>query len=242
MRASRTRRVFSYLLLSGGALLVFFGGRDVVESQLGQYQARHQFEAPEPPKPSPFHNQAKPNLQSAPKPNAVKPPVGDAIARLTIPRLGTDLYVVEGDGTQQLRLGPGHLRGTAMPGENGNCIIAGHRDTHFRALKEIQPGDEIKLQTRDGEYTYRVGGLQVVSPDYTAPLRPTTDAELHLVTCYPFYYLGSAPKRFIVEAQLENSTASITPASFAHAPQHPARPRHHAASPSVHVRSSRKMY
>ncbi len=90
-----------------------------------------------------------------------------------------------------------------MPGEDGNCLIAGHRDTHFRVLKDIRKGDEILLQTRTGEYRYRVETTQIVSPKNTASLRPTSDAQLHLITCYPFYYVGSAPKRFIVEAQLE---------------------------------------
>jgi sortase A len=121
-----------------------------------------------------------------------------------------DLYVVEGDGDSQLRIGPGHAAGTALPGQNGNCIIAGHRDTHFRALRNIRGGDEIILRTRQAEYRYRVNATQVISPRDLRPLRPTHDAELHLVTCYPFYYLGSAPKRFIVRAQLEPTTNAET--------------------------------
>jgi sortase A len=199
MRARRVRRIVSYLLISGGALLLFFGGRDLVDSRMGQSDAQREFQAAY--KPSLFVPRS-PNA-FPPAPVVPSPHLGDAVARLTIPRLATDLYVVEGDGARQLRQGPGHLRGTAMPGTNGNCIIAGHRDTHFRVLKDIRQGDEIVLQTRDGEYTYRVRAMQIVSPRDTKSLRPTSDAELHLVTCYPFYYLGSAPKRFIVDAQLE---------------------------------------
>ncbi len=215
MRARRVRgvrRVFSYLLISGGALLLFLGGRDVVDSRLGQSEAQREFQANPTPKPSPF----TPSLasKSALSSFAPSPQLGDPVARLTIPRLAADLYVVEGDGTRQLRRGPGHVRGTAMPGANGNCIIAGHRDTHFRVLKDIRRGDEVVLQTRNGEYTYRVVTTQIVTPRDTQSLRPTSDAELHLVTCYPFYYLGSAPKRFIVDAELEDGPAVALPSRF----------------------------
>jgi sortase A len=207
MRARRVRRLFGYLLISGGALLLFLGGRDLVLSRLGQAEAALEFQANPNPKPSPFYPSAP--LSSSEPPFAAAPQLGDPVARLTIPRLDTDLYVVEGDGARQLRRGPGHLRGTAMPGTNGNCIIAGHRDTHFRVLKDIRQGDEIVLRTRDGEYAYRVRKTQVVSPRDVQLLRPTQDAELHLVTCYPFYYLGSAPKRFIVDAQLESAPEAV---------------------------------
>ena len=207
MRARRLRRFVSYLLISGGALFLFLGGRDLVESRLGQRDAEHDFQLNPAVKPSPFTPSPR-NESSLPRVRST-PRIGEAIARLEIPRLETDLYVVEGDGARQLRLGPGHVHGTAMPGADGNCIIAGHRDTHFRVLKDIRDGDRIVLQTHDGEYTYRVETTQVVSPTDLNPLRPTQDAELHLVTCYPFYYLGSAPKRFIVRARLETPIAAV---------------------------------
>jgi sortase A len=109
---------------------------------------------------------------------------------------------VEGDGEEELRRGPGHLAGSAFPGGPGNCIIAGHRDTHFRVLKNIRKGDDIVLETRNGQFLYRVKTTRIVTPDNTSALKPTSDPELNLITCYPFYYVGSAPKRFVVEAQL----------------------------------------
>ena len=95
-----------------------------------------------------------------------------------------------------------------MPGGKGNCVIAGHRDTHFRILKDIRKGDDIVLETRSGEYLYRVKNTRVISPQNTGPLRPTTDSELNLITCYPFYYVGSAPRRFVVEARLAGAVSS----------------------------------
>ena len=99
-----------------------------------------------------------------------------------------------------------------MPGQPGNCIIAAHRDTHFRVLKDILPGDRIVLETREGQYTYRVKSTRIVLPTDTESLQPTRDAELHLITCYPFYYVGNAPKRFIVQAGLDDSVPERQPA------------------------------
>jgi sortase A len=199
------RKLASYALIAGGVVLFFLGAREVFDAHLGQKEAQSAFEKMDASKPSPFvsGNRIQPHVS-----------LGDTVAKLIIPRLDTELYVVEGDDGKDLRRGPGHVAGTAMPGQDGNCIIAGHRDTHFRVLKDIRKGDEIVLQTAAGQYTYRVKGTQVVLPTNTASLKPTGNAELHLITCYPFYYLGSAPKRFVVEADLQEVSASnLTPRS-----------------------------
>jgi len=200
MLASRRRRrkFLSYMSIGAGMILLFLGGRDVFEARMGQTEAQRAFqESADVERPSPFEARRH-----------MRVPLGGAFAKLTIPRLNAELYVVEGDGAAQLRRGPGHIAGTAMPGQDGNCIIAGHRDTHFRVLKDIRKGDEIVLRTETGEYTYRVDRTLVVSPTNTVSLKPTHDAELHLITCYPFYYLGSAPKRFVVQAELQTSPPS----------------------------------
>jgi sortase A len=195
----RRRRFVSYALIAGGVALLFLGARDLVESRAGQAEAQREFDSIESAKPSPFPSGSRVGTQPIPQ-------LGDAVAKLIIPRLNTELYVVEGDGAGELRRGPGHMAGTPMPGQDGNCIIAGHRDTHFRVLKDIRRGDAIVLQTGAGQYTYRVSATQVVLPSNTASLRPTSDAELHLITCYPFYYLGSAPERFVVQAKLQDDS------------------------------------
>jgi sortase A len=204
-RRRRRRKFASYLLIGAGMVLLFLGGRDVFEARIGQKEAQSAFEQADVDRPSPFreNRHIKPRVQ-----------IGEAFAKLIIPRLHTELYVVEGDGASQLRRGPGHVAGTVMPGQDGNCIIAGHRDTHFRVLKDIRTGDRIVLETKAGQYTYMVKATQVVSPSNTASLEPTRDAELHLITCYPFYYLGSAPKRFVVQAELlDGSTSPAVAAS-----------------------------
>jgi sortase A len=204
MRNEPVRKLLSYVLIAGGAFLLFLGARDVWESRFGQREAAREFESAT----------AAPELESSPEasletptagdaaPRPVSTRTGDAIGKLIIPRLDAELYVMEGDGPKELRRGPGHLIGTAMPGAKGNCVIAGHRDTHFRVLKDIQKGDDIVLQTKQGKFLYRVRELKIVSPNNTEPIQPTSDAQLNLITCYPFYYVGSAPKRFVVEARL----------------------------------------
>jgi sortase A len=95
----------------------------------------------------------------------------------------------------------GHLAETALPGEMGNVVLAGHRDTFFRPLKGVQVGDAITLKTRDGDVTYEVESTRVVPPTDLSVLDSTGERTLTLITCFPFSYVGSAPNRFIVRAR-----------------------------------------
>jgi sortase A len=188
------KRLLSYLLMIAGTVLVFLGARDLMESHLGQTVAARNFRTPAP---------------AAAASNLPRVHTGDTIAKLSIPRLSTELYVVEGDDERELRRGPGHLSGTAMPGAPGNSVIAGHRDTHFRVLKDIRRGDDILLETGTGQYLYRVRNTSIVPPSDTRSLQRTSTPQLHLITCYPFYYVGSAPKRFVVEAGLAGEITQV---------------------------------
>jgi sortase A len=134
------------------------------------------------------------------------------LGRLEIPTLGVSTIVREGEDARTLQLAVGHIAGTALPGAAGNMGLAGHRDTFFRRLREIDPGDVIRLVAVDGTYTYVVDSTQIVDPDDLWVLDPTPEPSLTLVTCYPFTYLGSAPERFIVRARLvPNAPASAKP-------------------------------
>ena len=124
-----------------------------------------------------------------------------AIGRLEIPRLGVSAIIREGTDAGTLRLAVGHIRGTASPGEGGNVGLAGHRDTFFRRLREIRSGDEVRLTTLDGRFSYRVTSTSIVLPDDSHVLQDTPAPSLTLVTCYPFYFVGPAPRRFIVRAE-----------------------------------------
>jgi sortase A len=129
------------------------------------------------------------------------PVEGTVIAKLAIPRLGLSTMVVEGAEDGDLKLAPGHIPGTALPGAPGNIGIAGHRDTFFRPLRLIHKDDVIALTTVHGEDRYRVVSTEIVDPHDVQVLYPTSRDALTLVTCYPFYFVGSAPKRFIVRAE-----------------------------------------
>ena len=151
-------------------------------------------------------------------PRAVPYEQGSAIGRLDIPRLGFSVVVLEGSDTATLRLGVGRLRNSALPSEPGNVVLAGHRDTFFRSLREILPGDQISLRTPEGTFAYTVDWTKVVNPTDTAVLMPTKSAALTLVTCYPFYYVGSAPQRFIVRAIPASTLSKAEPPSLRPSP------------------------
>lgn len=135
-------------------------------------------------------------------PPVVRPVVkkGDVLGLMDIPRLGLSVAVLQGTSSRILRLGAGHIEGTPLPGEAGNSAIAGHRDTFFRDLKDIHPGDEIQLQTATTLFRYQVDWVKVVDPDDLSVLAPAAESALTLVTCYPFYLVGPAPRRFVVRA------------------------------------------
>jgi sortase A len=122
------------------------------------------------------------------------------LGRLKIARVGISAMVFDGTDPGTLRLGLGHVLGTSEPGEHGNVAIAGHRDTFFRPLRGIQSGDWITFETWRGTYQYRVSSAEIVDASDLAVLQSHREPELTLITCYPFSYLGHAPKRFVVHA------------------------------------------
>jgi sortase A len=111
------------------------------------------------------------------------------------------MMVLEGTGTKTLRVAAGHIPGTALPGVAGNVGIAAHRDTFFRPLRQVRPKDTIVLTTSYGTFRYIVDAVEIVSPTDVQVLHRTFHPELTLVTCYPFFYVGFAPKRFVVHAR-----------------------------------------
>jgi sortase A len=126
---------------------------------------------------------------------------GDPIGELNVPRLHLSVMVLEGDDDSILGVAAGHIPETALPNTAGNIGIAAHRDTFFRPLRWIRPNDVITLTTPGGTTEFSVTGTEVVSPEDTAVLSPGPGRDLTLVTCYPFSYIGPAPRRFIVHAR-----------------------------------------
>ena len=187
-------RIAEYVFLAAGLLALGCCVFAWVSAELFQHSRANR-----------FSHQLHEKTQKAPAASVVPPPAvlpdGEVIGRLEIPRLRMSVMIVQGDGSRDLRRALGHIPGTALPWQTGNVGIAGHRDTFFRPLRLIRPNDTITLSTLDGAYRYRVIFTQVVTPGDVQVLNPTRSDVLTLVTCFPFYYVGSAPKRFIVRAQ-----------------------------------------
>ena len=146
--------------------------------------------------------------EGTPRPEASTPPkgappaaTGDLIGRIEIPRLLLSVVVVEGTDKTTLRRAVGHIPGTALPGQPGNVGLTGHRDTFFRPLKDLKIKDEVLISTLKGDFKYEVESLRVVEPENVGVLAPSGENVLTMVTCYPFYYVGPAPKRWIVRAR-----------------------------------------
>jgi sortase A len=169
---------------------------------------------------------------SAPPPipsEAPRPAQGSLLGRLEIARLNLAAMVREGVDANTLKIAVGHVPSTALPNEPGNFAIAAHRDTLFRALKDIKKYDLVTLQSPTGNYTYQVLATKIVKPSDVSVLRadgggmipPAAISSDHgapgklltMITCYPFNYFGSAPKRFIVEAKLISTTPAINTAA-----------------------------
>jgi sortase A len=197
MTTNSLLRKTSNVLLIAGALLL--GGYCVLEAQAHFYLAHEKQH---------FESQlrqssmaAKPDLSRLPAAAVAPIRTGSVIGNLEIPRIGIHTLVLEGDDASILRRAAGHVPGTAMPGvPGGNVAVAAHRNTLFRPLRFIRRNDLIRIETLSGTMSYRVEFTRIVNPTDIAVLDNTGKSQLTLVTCYPFYFVGSAPRRFIVRA------------------------------------------
>lgn len=141
----------------------------------------------------------------APKTGQVRR-VSDGLTRVEIPKISLDAMVVEGASRKALKLGPGRITTSAQPGELGNSVITAHRDTFFRKIYELTKGDDILIRRNGEVFRYRVTGKKIVDPSDVSVLRPTKDAQLTLITCYPTYFIGPAPERLVIFSKLEAAT------------------------------------
>jgi len=193
MSPTRIRKLLRWsqrLLFITGTLALGYVSFTLLDARLYQVSAKRSLEGQIHLEREHHESQSKPAVKT-----------GDVLGRIDIPRLGISVAVLQGTSSRMLRLGAGHIEGTPLPGKNGNSGIAGHRDTFFRELKDIRKNDEIQLQTLDGLFRYEVDWVKVVESNDSTVLEPSTqESTLTLVTCYPFYFVGSAPKRFVVRA------------------------------------------
>ena len=139
----------------------------------------------------------------------VYPVEGDNIGSLTIPVLKMKIPISQGTGINELKKGVGHFNQSVLPGEEDNCVISGHRDTVFRKIGKLKIGDQLIVQTSAGTFKYEVIGTRIVHEDDKTVIVPTNKAVLTMTTCYPFYYPGNAPERYIVSAALVKSKLVI---------------------------------
>jgi sortase A len=141
---------------------------------------------------------------------AVADASGDEIlGRIEIPALSLTAPIAADYDVDSLRKGVGHIRGTAMPGGLGTVGLAGHRDSFFRPLRRIAAGMDVRLIDKSGTYHYVVDSTEIVTPDKVDVLAIVERPELTLVTCFPFDYVGAAPKRFIVHAHLLSASPDV---------------------------------
>ena len=188
---------FGCALLAGGALA--FGWYAALELSMFRTQAAASRRLDDERK----RSTESPQTHSLPHALVIVPPrPGAPLGRIEIPRLHLSVMVLEGAAPKTLRVAAGHINGTALPGTRGNIGIAAHRDTFFRPLCNLRRSDEIVITTSYGTFRYAVDAIEIVDPSDVQVLHQTADPQLTLVTCYPFTYVGSAPKRFIAHARL----------------------------------------
>jgi LPXTG-site transpeptidase (sortase) family protein len=137
-----------------------------------------------------------------PKAALPKPKVGDVIGTLSIPKIKKTIKIIEGTGSKELKLGVGHYVGSVLPGVSDNSVLAGHRDSVFRNLGDLKIGDLMTVRTSYGTFVYEVHKIRIVEANDRTVIVPTNDAVLTLSTCYPFRFIGNAPKRYVVQAGL----------------------------------------
>ncbi len=154
----------------------------------------------------------------------VYPAEGDNIGSLTIPALKQKLPIIEGTGAEELKKGVGHFSQSVLPGEQDNCVLSGHRDTVFANLGKLNIGDQLIVQTSAGTYTYEIKRVRIVDKDDKTVIVPADHAILTLTTCYPFQYIGNAPDRYILIADLVAEAANPLTNSSMTLPFGPERP------------------
>lgn len=192
MRRSRLAFVLvSILFISGGIETTSYAGVEKVQrnSNLGvQHMPKLEF-----------------SIQAKEKKRLRQPKIGEVIGTLSIPRLKRDLPIIEGTGSKELKRGVGHYVRSVLPGVSDNSVLSGHRGTVFNKLDNIKIRDLLIVTTEYGEFIYKVYRIRIVKANDKTVIVPNEDAILTLSTCYPFRYVGNAPQRYIVQANLINT-------------------------------------
>jgi sortase A len=192
----RATRVAAVLLILAGLVEIAYAAYVVIDARAYQAVEHHRL-ASRRQEASAAPSARGTVVTSLASPVAERAPIGEIL----IPRLGLMAIVAQGESTTVLQHAIGHLADTALPWESGNVVLAGHRDTLFRPLKWIRIGDAIALHTQYGDFEYVVEWTKVVGPEDVDVVQSTGRSTLTLITCFPFSYVGPAPKRFVVRAR-----------------------------------------
>jgi sortase A len=187
----------SYLLIVVGLCIVGYAGWQIVDTKMQT---------------STSLVEAKEIVESPPSKEVYKeedgtyrPPIGEAVGILQIPKLNADLPIVEGTDPDDLEKGVGHYKGSYYPTENGQIVLSGHRDTVFRRAGELEIGDSLEIALPYGNFEYEITETKIVEPDDLSIITLQNEKEeLILTTCYPFSYVGNAPQRYIIYAKVKN--------------------------------------
>jgi sortase A len=203
------RKLELLLLIAGGMMLALYGAAHIHRTVLSQAEL-HRFKTQQqlsrPISESLSLPTAKPDFSLwSPKriqeyEESLTNHFDPALGILVIPKISVEVPILEGTDDLILNRGVGHVSGTASPGQTGNVAIAGHRDGFFRGLKDVVVGDKIEMVTPQGTETYTIDSIVIVERNDVSVLRPESSPSLTLITCYPFYFIGSAPQRYIVHA------------------------------------------
>ena len=198
-RVHPVARRASRILLAVGVVALAYAAYLTIDSRMYQAAERRQFE-----------RARQGSTVVAAAPIIAMPADGDSIGVIEIPRIGIAVVVVQGDSPDILTRAVGHIADTALPGHAGNVVLAGHRDTFFRPLRDLRVGDTITVKTRQGDFDYFVDSTFVVGASDVWVVDARGGHTLTLITCYPFTYIGPAPDRFIVRAREATDFATVT--------------------------------
>ncbi len=212
LRPYLSRKAISLVLVMAGIVLLGY----VAGEYWGMYRSQQRLEAEWERQAAAVNTPNQTRGQTTAHTQTTKILPDQMLTRVVIPKIGMDAIVVEGTSYKALSAGPGHLLETAMPGENGNAVITAHRDTFFRHIYELTKGDQIQVRRNGRIFTYQVTEKRIVPPEDVSVVQQTADPQLTLITCYPTYYIGPAPKRLVVFSRLVDSANDAKQAAQAH--------------------------
>ncbi|OLQ46664.1 class D sortase [Bacillus licheniformis] len=187
------KKAFPLFIIAAGLILIGYGVWKVVDTN------QKTAEALEEAKLAAGHPETKKSKEQEAQKASFKPKVGEAVGVLEIPKIDAELPIVEGTDADDLEKGVGHYKESYYPNENGQIVLSGHRDTVFRRTGELKKGDQLKITLPYGSFQYKIEKMKIVDKNDTSIITlQHREEELILTTCYPFSYIGNAPKRYII--------------------------------------------